>query len=153
MIDEKQNLIPEHFTKVFILDAASFTLSYNNFHFGISIFLQLVDTEMGTKFALPYACPSVGYLKETLFPPLLPLHFTLIECYLIEELFKRFLDDGFVLWQKDFKKSWNASNVNTEFKYLFILYMIDIKITYIYIYHILSDWRLWIVGMKTTQKV
>ena len=48
------------------------------------MFLQLVVTAMGTKFAPPYACLSVGYLEETiLFPRLLPLHFTLTECKLI----------------------------------------------------------------------
>ena len=53
---------------------------------------------MGTKFAPPYACLSVGYLEETyLFPRLLPLHFTLIECKLTEEIFKRFMNYGFVL--------------------------------------------------------
>ena len=57
---------------------------------------------MGTKFAPRYACLSVGYLEETiLFPRLLPLRFTLTECKLIEEIFKRFMDDGFVLWPKN----------------------------------------------------
>ena len=45
------------------------------------MFLQLVGTAVGTKFALPYACLSVGYLEETiLFLRLLPLHFTLTKC-------------------------------------------------------------------------
>ena len=100
-IDKKRNLIPERFTKVFILEAASFVLSNNNFQFDIYMFLQLVGTAMGTKFAPRYACLSVGYLEETiLFPRSLPLHFTLTECKLIEEIFKRFMDDGFVLWPK-----------------------------------------------------
>ena len=52
------------------------------------MFLQLVGTAMGKKFAPPYACLSVGYLEETiLFPQLLPLHFTLPDCKLIEEIF------------------------------------------------------------------
>ena len=62
------------------------------------MFLQLVGTAMGTKFAPPYASLSVGYLEETvLFSRLLSLHFTLTECKLIEEIFKLFMDDGFVL--------------------------------------------------------
>ena len=45
---------------------------------------------------------SVGYLEETiLFPQLLFLHFTLTECKSIEEMFKRFVNDGFVLWPKN----------------------------------------------------
>ena len=48
------------------------------------MFLQLVGTAMGTEFAPPYACLSVGYLEETiLFPSLLSLYFTLTECKLI----------------------------------------------------------------------
>ena len=77
-------------------------MSNNNFQFDICLFLQLVSTAMGTKFASPFACLSVGYLKETiLFPHLSPLHFTLTECKLIEEIFKRFMDNGFVLWPKN----------------------------------------------------
>ena len=39
------------------------------------MFLQLVGTAMGTKFAAPYQYLSVAYLEETiLFPQLLPLH-------------------------------------------------------------------------------
>ena len=65
------------------------------------MFLQLVGTEINTKFAPPYECLSVGYLEETIiFPRLLPLHFALTECKLIEEICERFMDDGFVLWSK-----------------------------------------------------
>ena len=67
------------------------------------MFLQLVGTAMGTKFAQPYVCLNVGYLEETiLFPQPLALHFTLTECKVIEEIFKCFMDDGqFVLWPRN----------------------------------------------------
>ena len=56
---------------------------------------------MGTKFTPPFAYLSVGYLEETiLFPRPLPLHFTLTECKLIEEIFQRFMDDGVFYGQK-----------------------------------------------------
>ena len=65
------------------------------------MFLQLNGTAVGTKFAPPYACLSVGYLEETiLFPRLLPLHFILTEYKLIEEIFKRVMNGGFILWPK-----------------------------------------------------
>ena len=32
---------------------------------------------------------------------MLPLHFTLTECKLIKEIFKRFMNDGFVLWPEN----------------------------------------------------
>ena len=37
-IDKKWNLIPEHFTKAFMLEAASFVLSNNNFQFDSYVF-------------------------------------------------------------------------------------------------------------------
>ena len=99
-IDKKRNLIPECLTKTLILEAASFVLSNNNIQFGIYRFLQLIGTEVHT-IAPPYACLSVGYLERTiLFLRLLPLHFTLTKCNLIEEIFKHFMDDGFALWPK-----------------------------------------------------
>ena len=44
---------------------------------------------------------SVGYLDETILFLRLLLHFTLTECKLIEEMFNRFMNDGFVLWPKN----------------------------------------------------
>ena len=62
------------------------------------MFTQLVGTAVDMKFVPPFACLCVGYLKEIiLFSRLLPLHFILTECKLIEETFKRFMDNGFVL--------------------------------------------------------
>ena len=87
---------------MFILKATSFVLSNNDVQFDSYMFLQLVGTAKGTKFAPPYAYLSVGYLEETiLFPRLLPLHFTLTEYKLNEEIFRRFMDDGFVLCLKN----------------------------------------------------
>ena len=60
------------------------------------MFLQLVGTALGKKFALTYACLSLGYFETILFPRLLRIHFTLTECKLMEEIFKCFMDDG--LW-------------------------------------------------------
>ena len=76
---------------------------------------------MGTKFTSTYACLSVGYLGETIsFPQLLPLYFTLTECKLIEEIIKRFMDDSFVLWQKNanidvFRKLLNELHPSLKF--------------------------------------
>ena len=96
--------MPERFTKAFILEAVSFVLSHNNFEFDSYMFLQLVGTAVGTKFAPHCACHSFGYLEETiLFQRLrrLPLHFKLTQCKLIEEIFKLFMGDSFVLWPKN----------------------------------------------------
>ena len=51
------------------------------------------------------ACFNAHYLEETiLFPQLLPSNFTLVECKLIEEISKRFMDECFVLWPKNANK-------------------------------------------------
>ena len=69
--EKKRNLISEPFTKAFILEGASFVLSNNNFQFDIQMFLQLVGTAIGMKFASPNVYLSVGYLEKTiLFPRL-----------------------------------------------------------------------------------
>ena len=66
------------------------------------MFHQEEGTAMGHKFAPPYACLAVGYLEENkLFPVLLPLHFELSKCHLIEEILERYVDDGFVIWPDD----------------------------------------------------
>ena len=66
-------------------------LSNNNFQFKICMFFKLVGTGMGPTFVAPYTSFSVGYLEGSiLFPRLLPLNFTLMECKSIEEIFKRF---------------------------------------------------------------
>ena len=68
-IEKKRNLIPERFTKAFILEAASLVLSNSNFQYDSYMFLQLVGTAMGTKFAKSYASLSVSYLEETILFP------------------------------------------------------------------------------------
>ena len=55
-IDKKCNLAPERFTKAFILEAASFALSNNSLQFDIHLFLRLLGSSMGTKFAPTYIC-------------------------------------------------------------------------------------------------
>ena len=54
---------------------------------------------MGTKFAPPYVNLSVGFLEETvLFPVQIPKYFSHDNCKLIQELFKRYMDGGFLPW-------------------------------------------------------
>ena len=61
------------------------------------MFNQVMGTTMGTKFAPPYANLSVGFLEETvLFLVELPKYFSHDNCKLIEELFRRYVDDGFL---------------------------------------------------------
>ena len=58
-----------------------------------------MGTTAGTKFAPPYANLSVGFLEETvLFPVEVLKYFSHDNCQLTEELFKRYMDDGFLPW-------------------------------------------------------
>ena len=57
---------------------------------------QVTGKTMDAKFAPPYANPFVGFLEETvLFSVELPKYFSHGNCKLIEELFKRYVEDGF----------------------------------------------------------
>ena len=57
-------------------------------------------TSMATKFAPPYACLTVGYLEETKLFPEIPRHFCVSSSELIIKWFKRYIDDGFIVWPK-----------------------------------------------------
>ena len=61
------------------------------------MFLQLVGYGMGTKLAPLYQCLSVGYLEKSYFITKVITLTLLSKCNLIEEIFKRFKDNGFVL--------------------------------------------------------
>ena len=56
---------------------------------------------MGIDFAAPYACLTRGFLEETrLFGLYVPQVFTHEQCTIIKREFKRYMDDGFILWPK-----------------------------------------------------
>ena len=96
-ITKYRNLIPIRLSEEFILEAAEFVLKNNNFILLEEMLNQVMGTAMGTKFAPPYANLSVGFLEETvLFPVKLPKYFPHDNCKLIEDLFKRYMDDGYL---------------------------------------------------------
>ena len=100
-IEKKRDLIPQRFTKEFILESIEFVLKNNNFLFDSKMFNQIIGTAMGTKCAPPYACLTIGYQEETkLFTQELPKYFSSEECLLTKEFFKRYMDDGFTFWPK-----------------------------------------------------
>ena len=60
---------------------------------------QTEGTAMGTKCAPPYACSVVGYDEEAkLFPTELPKFFLTEEIQIIRKVFRRYMEDGFLLW-------------------------------------------------------
>ena len=71
-------------------------LKNNNFILLEEMFNQIMSTAMSTKFAPPYANLSVGFLEESLFFPVeLTKYFSHDNCKLIEELFKKHMDEVF----------------------------------------------------------
>lgn len=99
-IHKLRDLIAPRFTTEFILNAALFVLQHNNCLFDGYMYKQLIGTAMGTKFAPPYACLSIGFLEETKLYPELPLYFPASHCDFIIETFFRFMDDGITPWPK-----------------------------------------------------
>ena len=101
-IMRKRDLIPQRFTKEFILESIELILKNSNFLFDSKMFNQIIGTAMGRKCAPPYACPTIGYQEETkLFTQELRKYFSNEECLLIKEFFKRYMDDGFIFRPKD----------------------------------------------------
>ncbi len=97
-LDRFMDKIPPRFTKACILELAEFVLSNNYFIFDEEMYHQIIGTSMGTIFAPPYSCLTVGYLEETkLYPVILPSKFSNTICERIIEHFYRFMDDGTTL--------------------------------------------------------
>ena len=98
--DKSRNLIPNRFTKEFILKACNFILTNNYFIFDDRFWHQLIGTAMGTKFAPPYACLTMGYLEETKLYPRLSRFFSPQVCKMIIDFFRRYIDDCFQPWPR-----------------------------------------------------
>ena len=95
-LHQKRELILQRFTNDFIIESLKFILKNNNVLFDDHMYLQLLETAMGTKCASPYACLTVGYLEETKrFTNKLQKYFNESECKFIMGLLKRY---GFVFW-------------------------------------------------------
>ena len=63
-IKRKRSLIPQCFTKQFIIDSIKFILKNDNFLFDSKIFNHVFGTVMATKCAPPYACLTIGSQEE-----------------------------------------------------------------------------------------
>ena len=103
-----------------MIESTLFILNNNNFFFDEVCYHQKEGTAMGTKFAPPYACLSVGYLEETKLYVQLPWHFADSTCELIIRWFLRYIDDGFILWPRDLDIDTFftiLNNLNTNIQY------------------------------------
>ena len=96
-LDKHKELIPERFSKDFIIQSLKFVLENNNFLFDEEFYQQVNGTAMGTKVAPIYACLTIAYLEESkLFNTVLPNIFNVEQCKWISNYYKRYMDDGFL---------------------------------------------------------
>ena len=92
-------MILNWFSKNFILEALEFILRNTNFKFDEIFYNQTEGTALGTKCAPPYACLVLAYKEETkLFPIELPKFFSTEQIQIMKKVFRRHMDDGFLLW-------------------------------------------------------
>ena len=91
--------IPSRINKNFILEGIKFILENNYFCFNNEFYLQVKGTAMGTKVAPIYATLVLAYLEEQLYIRL-EKDFNHQFSQYVEENFKRFLDDCFILFTK-----------------------------------------------------
>ena len=91
--------IPSRINKNFILEGIKLILENNYFCFNNEFYLQVKGTAMGTKVAPIYATLVLSYLEEQLYLRL-ERDFNHQFSQYIEENFKRFLDDCFILFTK-----------------------------------------------------
>jgi hypothetical protein len=95
---------PEHsqrFSKEFILESVKFVLENNSFCFDNKNFLQVLGTAMGSKCAPTYATLVLGYLEHKLYNTVKNKYGENVGIY-FREMWKRYLDDCFIIWNKDF---------------------------------------------------
>ena len=91
--------LDERFLKDFIIEALSFILENNTFQFNDEFFRQRKGTAMGTKVAPTYAALTIGFLEQKLYSKIAE-EFGQIFKIEFEKVWKRFLDDCFLLWSK-----------------------------------------------------
>lgn len=96
-LDRHPELIPNRFSKEFILEGLSIILENNNFSFNGSYYNQTKGTAMGTKVAPTYAALVLGFLEEIMYERIKTEKGHEFGQFIIDN-WKRFLDDCFSFW-------------------------------------------------------
>ena len=103
----------EHSQKnLVILEAISLVLKENTFHFNDKFYRQIQGTAMGSKMAPTYGTLVMDYLEKQMYMKY-EKTFDTEKLQRLMNIFKRFLDDCFVLWkqsQKNLEIFYNISN-------------------------------------------
>ena len=98
-LDKFPEYIPPRVHKELIVKGIQFILENNFFYFAGKHYRQVKGTAMGTKMAPTYATLILGYLEIRLYEIVEEKYGQEFRIY-IENNWKRFLDDCFILWTK-----------------------------------------------------
>lgn len=99
-IDKHPEKIDERFTKEFLLEATALVLQNNVFKFNNKHYLQNKGTAMGTKMAPTYATLTLGFLEEVMYQKVKESFDEEFGVYIMQN-WKRYLDDCFIIWNRD----------------------------------------------------
>lgn len=114
------DLLHDRFTKPFILQSLKFSLEHNFMNVDGITYKQKLGTAMGTKVAPTYATLVLGFLEWKLYKNL-KNQFSVEFKTFIQQSWKRFLDDCFIIWTKtkdELNKFYNIlNNLNNHLKF------------------------------------
>ena len=99
-LNKHPNAINTRFSHDFILKSVKLILENNVFTFGPKYYVQTKGTAMGTKVGPTYATLVMGYLENKLYTQILEDKRPALTAK-IQQNWKRFLDDCFIIWQED----------------------------------------------------
>ena len=105
------NILHSRFCKEFVLNILHFVLTNNIFLFNDKHFLQVSGVAMGTKMAPTYANLVMAYLEVQLYKNLENSESLQYANY-VKENWKRYIDDGFIIWDNQ------IGNIETFHNYL-----------------------------------
>ena len=146
------NLFPEllhhRFSQDFVIEALTLVLSNANFQFNGKFYNLKQGTVTGTTVSPTYATLTMAYLELSLYQKVKSKYGETIERY-VRTNWKRFLDDGHILWKKSFgpvqefvdilnsldsdiKFTFDTSEIGLPFLQLFVYKTIDTIQTDIY---------------------
>ena len=104
-INHRLNLFPEllhhRFSQDFVIEALTLVLSNANFQFNGKFYHLKQGTVTGTTVSPTYATLTMAYLELSLYQKVKSKYGETIERY-VRTNWKRFLDDGHILWKKSF---------------------------------------------------
>lgn len=100
-LTEFPELLHHRFSADFVLEGLELVLSNSNFQFNGEFFSLIKGTATGTTVAPTYATLVMAYLEVELYSNIKAVFGDIVHAYFVSN-WKRFLDDGFILWRRSF---------------------------------------------------